>query len=146
MYNMMKCPPLQNSEFSGSPDLSQVNSTTYTSEFPFQVPSTACVFSSSAAIERDSYINFSSRNVTLKNEKVFPSASTAKSLLYIIGAKEETSDLQLVMRKTMTARKHKDKKKGITQPNPMATRSNVCGSSLAGIVGSNPAGASRCQL
>jgi hypothetical protein len=108
MYNMTKCPPLQYSELNGSPDLSQVNSTTYTSEFPVQAPSTARVFSTSAAIEEDSYINFSSRNVTLKNEKLFPSVSTAKSLLYITGAKEETGDLQLVMCKTTTARKHED--------------------------------------
>ena len=118
MYNMMKYPPLQYSELSGSPDFSQVNSTTYTSEFLSQVPSTARVFSSSAAIEEDSYINFSSRNITLKNEKVFPSVSTAESLLYITGAEEETGDLQLVMRKTMTAREHKDKKKSINPLNP----------------------------
>ena len=88
MYNMVECPPLQHSELRGSPDLSQVNSTTHTSEFPPQVPSTAHVFSSSTAIEEDSYINFSSRNVTLKNEEVFPSVSTVKSLLYITGERE----------------------------------------------------------
>jgi hypothetical protein len=85
---MIECPSLQHSELRGSPHLSQVNSTTYTSEFPSQVPSTARVFSSSAGMEEDSYINFSSRNVTLKNEKVFPSVSTARSLLYITGARE----------------------------------------------------------
>ena len=63
---MLECPPFQQSKLRGSPDLSQVNSSTYILESPSLVPFTAPVFSSSAAIAEDSDINFSSRNVTLK--------------------------------------------------------------------------------
>jgi hypothetical protein len=86
-----------------------VISSTYTSEFPSLF--TSRVFSLSVAIEEDSYINFSSRNVTLKNEKVFPSVSTAKSLLYITRARECTGDHQPVVRETTAACENEDVKK-----------------------------------